>query len=94
MRMAERDNKRLTQEEVQALLKRLEEQVGRPECWSCECLQGFIAQLELDAAADAKPLLAPYKRTPGAAQHCLGCEPCAAAEIFAEYLMRRREENA
>jgi hypothetical protein len=93
MRMAGRDNKRLTNEEVRVLLTRLGENVGRPECWSCECLQGFIAQLELDAEDDAKPLLAPYKKTPRDIQNCQGCEPCAAAEIFAEYLMRRREED-
>lgn len=91
--MAGRRNKRLTTEEVRALLARLEEQEKRPECWSCECLQGFIAQLELDAADDAKPLLAPYKRTPADVQRCQSCEPCVPAEIFAEYLVRRREEN-
>jgi hypothetical protein len=89
--MAEHDNKRLTKAEVQVLLARLEAQVERPECWSCECLQGFIAQLALDARDEAKPLPARYKRTPREVQRCRGCEPCAPAEIFAEYLVRRRE---
>jgi hypothetical protein len=91
--MAGRDNKRLTKEEVQALLTQLEERVGRPECWSCECLQGFIAQLELDAADDAKPLLARYKKTSAEVQRCQGCEPCPPAEIFAAYLIHKREKN-
>ena len=91
--MGGRDNKRLTKEEVRVLLTRLGEDVGRPECWSCECLQGFIAQLELDAEDDARALLAPYRRTPVDVQRCQGCEPCAPAELFAEYLIRRREEN-
>jgi hypothetical protein len=93
MRMAGRDNRRLTKEQVQALLTQLEEQVGRPECWSCECLQGFIAQLELDAADDAKPLLARYKKVHGEVQPCRGCEPCPPAEIFAAYLIHKREKN-
>lgn len=91
--MDARGHKRLTKEEVRALLARLEEREKRPECWCCECLQGFIAQLESDAEDDARPLLAPYKRAPADVQRCQSCEHCVPAEIFAEYLVRRREEN-
>lgn len=90
--MAGRSQKRLTKDDVDALLKRLEHQMPRQECWSCECLQGFLAQLELDAADDAGPLLTKHRITPKKIHPCLGCEPCPPAEIFAEYLMRRRGE--
>ncbi len=80
----------MTKEDVAALLKRLEQEEPRRRCWSCECLQGFIAQLELDAADDAKPLLARHKTTPKNIHACLGCEPCPPADLFAEYLMRKR----
>jgi hypothetical protein len=91
--MAGRNNGRLTTKEIQALLKRLQEEVPRRECWSCECLQGFIAQLEHDAVEKAGPLLAEYKRPPKEIEACLGCEPCPPADIFAEYLVRKREKN-
>lgn len=90
--MAGGSQKRLTKEDVEALLQRLEQEVPHQDCWSCECLQGFIAQLELDAADDAKPLLVKHKAVPKNVQACRGCEPCPPAEIFAEYLVRRRGE--
>lgn len=86
-----RSHKRLAKEEIARLLERLEREVLREECWSCECLQGFIAQLELDAADDARPPLAKHKVATREIHKCLGCEPCPPAEIFAEYLMRRRD---
>jgi len=92
--MAGGNSKRLTKEEVEALLERLKEEELREECWHCECLQGFIAQLELDAADDAKPLLSKYKVAPRKIRACSGCEPCPPANIFAEYLMRKRERKA
>jgi len=88
--MAGGKRKRLTKKGVEALLDRLKSEVKRPECWSCECLHGFIAQMEMDAAPEAKPLLAKYK-VPSAKIHaCAGCEPCPPAGIFAEYLIRKR----
>lgn len=80
---------RLTKKGVAALLGRLQKEVTRPECWSCECLHGFIAQMEVDAAREVKPLLAKYKVPPAKIHACTGCEPCPPARIFAEYLMRK-----
>ncbi len=91
--MAGGEAKRLTKEEVQVLLERLNEKEPRAECWQCECLQGFIAQLELDATEDARPLLTKYKVTPRGIRASSGCEPCPPADIFAEYLMRKREKS-
>jgi len=90
--MAGGNRKPLMTRGVEALLDRLQSQTTRPECWSCECLQGFIAQMEVDAAPEAKPLLAKHKIPPGKICASRGCEPCPPAEIFAEYLMRRRNE--
>ncbi len=91
--MADKRPKRLTKEDVESLLKRLDGQQARPECRSCECLHGFIAQLARDADEDAKPLLAEYRQTLKAMEACSGCEPCPPARIFAEYLLRRRERE-
>ena len=79
----------MTKKDVEVLLDRLQREVTRPECWSCECLHGFIAQMEVDAAQRAKLLLAKHKVPPAQIRACRGCEPCPPAGIFAEYLMRK-----
>jgi len=89
--MADDRRAKVSKEETEDLLMQLKEAVPRQDCWSCECLQGFIAQLELDAAEPAKSLLAKYEADPSQVHRSLGCEPCAPAEIFAEYLLRTRK---
>ena len=89
--MGSRSRGKLTKAEVESLLARLGAEVTRPECWSCECVQGFLAQLELDATEDAQPLLAEHRVPPGGTHRCLGCEPCPPADLFAEYLMKKRK---
>ncbi len=89
--MAGKSQERLSKEEVAGLLAQLQQASSRDECWSCECLQGFIAQLELDAAEGGKAMLEKDKVDPSQLHGGLGCEPCAPAEMFAEYLMRKRE---
>lgn len=89
--MAGGSHRPLTREEVEELLERLKRETPRWECWSCECLQGFIAQLEVDADEEAKPLPRAYKVPRKEMHECLGCKPCPPAEIFAEYLMSRRK---
>jgi len=81
---------KLTKAEVEAFLVRLRKEIPRPECWSCECTQGFLAQLELDAVEDAQSLLAEHRVSARQTHRCLGCEPCSSAGIFAEYLMRKQ----
>ena len=88
--MAGGNRKPLAKGDVEALLDRLQGEVTRPECWSCECLTGFVAQMAVDAAQKAKPLLAKYKVPLAQIRACTGCEPCPPATIFAEYLMRKR----
>lgn len=79
------EGKPLLLEEARALLDRLEQAVVREACWSCESLQGFIAQLELDASEDVKSLLQTYEVRPQTLHRCLGCVPCEPAEVFARY---------
>lgn len=76
--------------EIAALLAKLHEEMPHSECGTCECAQGFLSQLELDAVDDAKPLLAQYRTPAKRAHRCLGCEPCPSAAMFAEYLMRKQ----
>jgi len=89
--MAGDSEERLSKEEVAGLLAQLQRASLREGCWSCECLQGFVAQLELDAAEGGRPLLEEHRVDASQVHSGLGCEPCAPAEMFAEYLMRKRE---
>jgi len=82
-------SRRLTPEEVRALLDRLRAAMPIPECRTCECLQGFVTQIRLDADPAGAPLTAPLT-VPSAEMHpCLGCDPCPPAAMFADYLRRR-----
>jgi hypothetical protein len=90
MDMVGESHGKLTAAQVEAFLTRLRRDIPRPECWSCECLQGFLARLELDATEGARSILVEYKRSPGRTHSYPGCESCPPAAIFAEYLMHRR----
>ena len=70
------------------MLKRLRGGVRREECWTCDCLQGFLTQLEMDAEPAAAGLIEPLK-APAAQMHgCLGCEPCPPGEVYSDHLRR------
>jgi hypothetical protein len=73
-------------DEVKTLLQALRASVPRAECWSCDCLQGLVVQLGLDAGDDVTHLTHPL-RVPRSQMHgCLGCVPCPPASAFAKYL--------
>jgi hypothetical protein len=74
-------------DDVKILLQELRASVPRAECWSCDCLQGLVVQLELDAGDDVAHLTHPL-RVPRSQMHgCLGCAPCPPASAFAKYLV-------
>lgn len=76
----------LTVGQARKLLTQLEQSTPREACWSCECLQGFLTQLEPDATEGARLLLGDYKVRPERLHGYLGCEPCPPAEVFANHL--------
>lgn len=79
--------------EVETQLAKLKEAAIKEECWSCDCLQGFITQLELDAAEDVTHLSGPLKVPRDELHGCLGCEPCPPAALFAEYIRRHAAQG-
>ena len=81
--------KSLTAGQVRTLLSQLESAALQEACWSCECLQGYITQLELDAVEEARFLLETYEVRPERLHGCLGCEPCMPAEVFTALLKMR-----
>jgi len=78
----ERDN-------IQCVLAELLEQLPRPECRTCDCFQGFITQVELDAETDISAMTNPLKVESAKMHACLGCDPCPPAEAFARYLKKK-----
>ena len=56
---------KLTVADTAAHLAGLRASVAHDPCWTCDCLQGFLAQLELDAEEGARPLFAPLKAPRG-----------------------------
>jgi len=81
--MSAHAGKSLTAKQVRMLLDQLEQAATREACWSCECLQGFITELESYVAADSRGLLEAYEVRPERRHGSLGCRPCAPAELFA-----------
>ena len=70
-------------------LEKLRACVRHEPCWTCDCLQGLLTELELDADEDVSDLTAPLK-VPSAEMHgCLGCDPCPPGQAYADYLRGR-----
>ena len=63
-------------DDVKMLLQGLQASVPRAECWSCDCLQGLVVQLELDARDDVAYLTHPLRVLRSEMHGCLGCVPC------------------
>ena len=54
--------RRLSYDDVKRFIERLQASVEREECASCECLQGALTQLEVDAGgAGIGGLIEPLK---------------------------------
>lgn len=87
--MADNRQTRPSSEDVNRMLAQLKRETPRQECRSCECLQGFIAQLSLDTGDET--LLAEYEVDPSCVHGGLSCDLCPPADLFAQYLMHKRK---
>ena len=76
----------LGREGVACVLAELEGAVVKEACWTCDCLQGLLTQLELDAGEDVDGLTGPLKVSREAMHGCLGCEPCPPGEVYSSYI--------
>lgn len=84
---------KITREAVKRFVERLCDQLPHEECRSCDCLQGFLTQLEIDATDDAADLTGPLKVNSSEMHGCLGCNPCPPAELFSEYLRKQKNHK-
>jgi len=76
----------LTRDRVAGMIDHLRRNVPHESCWTCDCLQGFLTQLELDADQDVSDLTAELKIDRKRMHGCLGCDPCPPGEVYAGYL--------
>jgi hypothetical protein len=82
-----------TVDEVKSFLEKLRASTQKEECWSCDCLQGFLCQLELDAGEEVAELPASLRVSSSQMHECLRCEPCSPGEIFAHYIRWQKDLN-
>lgn len=88
------NNDKKLKEEITALLCSLQNSIIRDECRTCECLQGFIAQLELDYSEKLmNDLVNDLKCQDDKLHKCLGCNPCSPADIYIEYLKKKKTRS-
>ena len=85
--------RKLRLEEVERSLEELRASAQKDECWSCDCLQGFLCQLELDAGEEVAELTVSLKVPPSQMHGCLGCQPCPPGEIVARYIRWQKDLN-
>jgi hypothetical protein len=76
--------RKITHKEVVKILEDLKDSLPRAECQTCECYQGFLIQLEIEALEIIKDLTDPLKVNSFEMHGCLGCDPCPPAEAFTE----------
>lgn len=88
------DRQNLTADDVRRLLKLLREDLPRQECTTCDCLLGFVTQLQIDAVEDVSHLVAAWQVPREEMHHCLGCDPCPPAEVYSDYLRRKNRDSA
>ena len=83
----------LTRDEVKRAVEQAEAGLPHEECLRCDCFQGYLTQLELDAVGDVSDLTARL-RVPREEMHgCLGCDPCPPGSLFADYLRRQQKRD-
>jgi hypothetical protein len=79
-------------DEIAERIKRLRGLTVKEECRSCDCLQGYLTQLELDYP-EATDLIEPLKVPREKLHGCLGCDPCPPAEAFGDYLRGLKDRD-
>jgi hypothetical protein len=76
----------LTRAEVKQRVEDLIADIEKDACRTCDCFQGFLTQLELDATEDVSDILEPLKVDREQMHGCLGCDPCVPGEHFCRYI--------
>lgn len=78
----------LTRTDIENIIDKLKQSIRHEECLTCDCFQGLLVQLELDAKEDISDLTEPLKVDQDTMHGCLGCDPCPPGEVYADYMRR------
>jgi len=76
--------KQISNDEAKNLVETIKTSMIRHECRDCECLQGVLVQIEINAEKDVTDWAGQLKVPPARMHSCLGCDPCPFAEIFTD----------
>jgi len=76
----------LTRGQVAAMIDKLRACVRHEPCWTYDCLQDLLTQLELDTDQDVSDMTDELKTDREQMHGCLGCDPCLPGEVYADYL--------
>ncbi len=76
-----------SRKEVKKWLTKLCARIDRHECHTCDCFQGFVMQLRLDADENMDDLFQPLEVSTDQMHPCLGCSPCPPGEIYSQYIL-------
>lgn len=79
-----------TREDTKRILDDLLPHLPREECRTCDCFQGFLTQLDIDATDAIENLVGPLRASREDMHGCLGCDPCPPGAAFTEYLKKHR----
>ncbi len=79
----------LTKSDAEKIITQLRRAVPMEECWTCDCLQGLLTQLEMDADTNVADLTSVLKKGRDQMHGCLGCDPCPPGEQYSQYLLTR-----
>ena len=79
---------------IKRLIDEVLRRLPREECRTCDCFQGFVTQLNLDAQDDVSDITAPLEVPKNKMHGCLGCNPCPPAEAFSDYIRQRKETKS
>ena len=74
---------------IQNFCNKIKKTAIKNDCWTCECLQGFVTQLLIDLKnEDIHELKKLIIDTP--LHSCLGCDPCPPGALYTEYLKNKK----
>ncbi|MHC4503573.1 MAG: hypothetical protein ACYTFI_09730 [Planctomycetota bacterium] len=75
------------------LFDKLRRSLDEERCRTCDCLQGALAQMELDGGEGMAARVEPHKVGRDRMHHCLGCDPCPPAEALSDYIRELRSDE-
>ena len=82
---------KLQRNEIQSLLQAATDSTPHDLCVTCECFHAYLAQLRIDSDSADKDLFVPFKVNRTEMQKCLGCDPCPPGDLYAGYMMKKKQ---